>query len=70
MAKSLVYFQSGGPTAVINCSLYGVIQESLKHAEIAEILGSKYGIEGLINGDFIPLSGLSEERMSLLKGMS
>lgn len=69
MAKSLVYFQSGGPTAVINCSLYGVIQESLKHAEIAEILGSKYGIEGLINGDFIPLSGLSEERMSLLKGM-
>jgi hypothetical protein len=36
--KSLVYFQSGGPTAVINCSLYGVIKEAEKHPEIEQYL--------------------------------
>ena len=35
--KAVVYFQSGGPTAVINSSLCGWLEEALKHDEIGEI---------------------------------
>jgi 6-phosphofructokinase len=69
MTKSLVYFQSGGPTAVINSSLYGVILEGQKQKAIAEVFGSRYGIEGLIDDSLVPLKGLSKERLSLLKKM-
>ena len=36
--KNLLYFQSGGPTSVINTSLYGVIKEAKKHPEIGDYL--------------------------------
>lgn len=49
--------QSGGPTAVINASLYGVIQEGLAHPErIGTVYGMINGIEGLLEGDFINLT--------------
>jgi 6-phosphofructokinase len=69
MAKSLVYFQSGGPTAVINDSLYGVIVAGQKQKGITEIFGSRYGIEGLIDDNLVPLKGLTPSRLALLKGM-
>lgn len=65
--KSLVYFQSGGPTAVINCSLYGVIAEALKHDEFAGIYGSLHGVEGLINDDLVDLRKEDLEDIELLK---
>jgi len=40
--------QSGGPTAVINSSLAGVIEASRKSDFIEEIYGMNYGIEGFI----------------------
>lgn len=62
-----VYFQSGGPTAVINSSLYGVLMGAKeKESSIGEIYGSFNGIEGLINDDLIPLSSLDQETVSLL----
>lgn len=69
MAKALVYFQSGGPTAVINESLYGVIDEARKHAEIAGIFGSKYGIEGLINDDLVDLDHLNATDLKIVRNM-
>ena len=50
--------QSGGPTAVINQSLVGVITELHKHADIHKILGAKHGVRGIINEDFISLRDL------------
>ena len=35
MKKNAIVGQSGGPTAVINASLYGVIKESMARGEIA-----------------------------------
>ena len=55
MAKAMVYLQSGGPTAVINSSLYGAIVEAKKHEEISGIYGSMNGVEGLIGDDLIDL---------------
>ncbi|MFA5235338.1 MAG: diphosphate--fructose-6-phosphate 1-phosphotransferase [Bacilli bacterium] len=65
--KSLLYFQSGGPTPVINTSLYGVIQEAKRHSEIDGIYGSLFGIEGVINDNLIDLRQEDDEQIELLK---
>ena len=49
--KNLIVGQSGGPTAVINSSLYGVVSEGRRHPETIEhIYGMVNGIEGFLNG--------------------
>ncbi len=68
MKKSLVYFQSGGPTAIINTSFYGVIKEAKRQTEhIDGIYGSLHGIEGLLNDDLIDLRQEDEAQIELLK---
>ncbi len=52
---NLIVGQSGGPTAVINSSLAGVIHEALEHEEIEEIYGMIHGVEGLLTEDIIDL---------------
>ena len=52
--KNLIVGQSGGPTAVINCSLYGVVSESRGHKdEIEHIYGMVNGIEGFLAGNLL-----------------
>ncbi|NLB49156.1 MAG: 6-phosphofructokinase [Erysipelotrichia bacterium] len=65
--KNLVYIQSGGPTSVINSSLYGAIKEAKKHPTlIGHIYGSRYGIEGLIDDNLIDLGLEDDEQIELL----
>ena len=48
--KILIVGQSGGPTAVINSSLYGVVSEARRHPEeISHVYGMVNGIEGFLN---------------------
>lgn len=57
--KNIIVGQSGGPTAVINGSLYGVVSEGLKHsAEIEHIYGMINGIEGFLAGHFMDIGAL------------
>ncbi len=51
----LVVGQSGGPTAVINASLVGVIHEALAHPEIADVVGTLRGVRGILTGDLVDL---------------
>ncbi|NLI52252.1 MAG: 6-phosphofructokinase, partial [Erysipelotrichaceae bacterium] len=68
MKKSLVYFQSGGPTAIINTSMYGVIKEAKRQTEYIDgIYGSLHGIEGLLNDNLIDLRQEDEAQIELLK---
>ena len=53
--------QSGGPTAVINQSLVGCILEARKHKHINKLLGSRHGVRGIINEQFIDTSKASPE---------
>ncbi len=63
----IVYFQSGGPTAVINSSLCGVVKEARKHPEEIEALyGSLYGVEGLIDDNLVDLFAEDEKDINLL----
>lgn len=65
MKKRILYFQSGGPTPVINATLAGLLREGKRHDDI-EILGAKNGIEGLLDEDFHYLSDLSAPEIDLL----
>lgn len=69
MKKHILVGQSGGPTAVINASLYGVIREGMSHPdEIDHVYGMVNGIEGFLSGRVEDLShGLSREQLELLK---
>ncbi len=58
--------QSGGPTAVINQSLCGVIQEAQGHKEIEGIYGARNGILGLLKEELIDLR---KEKASTLDGL-
>jgi ATP-dependent phosphofructokinase / diphosphate-dependent phosphofructokinase len=53
--------QSGGPTSVINQSLVGVIQAAKKAGHIHELFGSRHGVRGIINEDFIPLKNAPDD---------
>ncbi|MBR0294733.1 MAG: diphosphate--fructose-6-phosphate 1-phosphotransferase [Bacilli bacterium] len=54
--KNMVYIQSGGPTSVINSSLYGAFKEAVRHPDLIDhIYGSINGIEGLIEGKLFDL---------------
>jgi len=53
--KALVA-QGGGPTAVINQSLVGVVLEARKFPEITKIYGARHGVRGIINEDFLDLT--------------
>ena len=52
---NLLVAQSGGPTAVINASLAGVIQEAGRHECIEEIYGGLNGILGILNEELIDI---------------
>jgi len=55
--------QSGGPTAVINESLIGVIEEAGKHPEIENLYGAIHAVAGIAKEDFIDLKKLSAETL-------
>lgn len=52
--------QSGGPTAVINASLFGIISEAACHSEVDRIYGMLYGIEGFLNDRYIDMEELPD----------
>ncbi|MFL6657279.1 MAG: 6-phosphofructokinase [Massilia sp.] len=54
-AKILVA-QGGGPTAVINQSLVGVVQEARRHARVSHVYGALHGVRGIVNEDLVDLS--------------
>jgi 6-phosphofructokinase 1 len=58
--------QSGGPTAVVNASLAGVIEESERHSEIKGVYGAINGVEGLLQENIADLGSESDDTISLL----
>ena len=48
LVGSCIFGQSGGPTAVINASAYGVIRAALDAEEITTVYGAAHGIKGVL----------------------
>src|SRR4051812_18615972 len=53
--------QSGGPTSVINQSLIGVVLEAKNAGHIDKLLGSRHGVRGIVNEDFVSLKEKSND---------
>jgi ATP-dependent phosphofructokinase / diphosphate-dependent phosphofructokinase len=67
LVGNLLVAQSGGPTAVINASVAGVIQAAGKHPEvIEEIYGGLNGILGILREDLIDIQ---EEKSSAIEAL-
>ena len=59
MKKNVIVGQSGGPTAVINASLYGVVFEALNQEDdFGTVYGMVNGIEGFLAGKYIDMKPL------------
>lgn len=59
MGKNIIVGQSGGPTAVINGSLYGVVTEGLKKKDCFDhVYGMINGIEGFLNDQILDMGTL------------
>ena len=68
MKKNAIVGQSGGPTAVINASLYGVIKEGINQEAIDHVYGMINGIEGYMSGTCMDLTAdLTSDELELLK---
>ena len=66
MANCLVA-QSGGPTAVINSSLAGVVRANQLNPLYDRVFGGLYGIEGTLDGKLYDLTDLTGRDIELLQ---
>jgi 6-phosphofructokinase 1 len=70
MSKKLigaaVFGQSGGPTAVINASAYGVIRAALDADEITKVYGAANGIKGVLEDRLYIMDEEDPEELKLL----
>lgn len=63
--QNLLVVHGGGPSPVLNASLYGVIQEG-KRQGIPHIYGAKGGSEGVLKEEFWELEKLSDRELDKL----
>src|SRR5208282_1987801 len=64
---NLLVAQSGGPTAVINSSVAGVVQEAARHGCFGKVYGGLNGILGILNEQLIDLGQERAETIESLK---
>jgi ATP-dependent phosphofructokinase / diphosphate-dependent phosphofructokinase len=56
LAGKVLVAQGGGPTAVINQSLVGVVLEARKFPQIEAVYGALHGVTGIVEENFIDLT--------------
>ncbi len=55
--------QGGGPTAVINQSMVGVVLEARRFPSVERVYGARHGVKGIVNEDFVDLSQETAEHL-------
>ncbi len=58
--------QGGGPTAVINQSLVGVVLEARRHHNVRLVYGAHHGVRGIVNEDFVDLTQETSHNLELV----
>ncbi|NCO24597.1 MAG: phosphofructokinase [Candidatus Infernicultor aquiphilus] len=66
MKGNAIIGQFGGPTAVINSSLCGLIQEGLKSKKVEKVLGMRFGIQGFMQDEIFDLG---KEDFQVIEGL-
>ena len=67
LVGNLLVAQSGGPTAVINSSIAGVISEAGRHECIEEIYGGMNGVYGILQENLIDIGEENTKSIQALK---
>ena len=67
LAGNVLVGQSGGPTAVVNASVAGIIAEALNHDCVEEVYGALNGVLGILQEDLIDLASESQQQIRALK---
>ncbi len=60
--------QGGGPTAVINQSLVGVVLEARRHHGVQRVYGARHGVRGIVDEDFVDLTQETSHNLELVAG--
>jgi len=58
--------QGGGPTAVINQSLVGVVLEARRFREVTRVYGARHGVRGIVDEDFVDLTQETSHNLELV----
>jgi 6-phosphofructokinase len=66
-AENLMIVQGGGSTAVFNASLSSVIAEGICQTKIVSVLGARFGVRGLTQGDIVDLSRMTPDELDVLR---
>lgn len=66
MKGNLILIHGGGPTAVINASLYGAICQAKKEPNVDRVLAAIGGTGGLLRGDVRDITDVPQEELELL----
>ena len=66
MSQNVLVVHGGGPTAVINASLYGVIEEAKRNPEVGKVYGAIGGTGAIFSETFIDLTSFDDEKLKLL----
>ncbi len=64
--SNALVLQAGGPTAVINQTLVGVVLEARKYPQISKIFGARHGIAGIVKHDFVDLTDYPADKLELI----
>ncbi|HVO06264.1 MAG TPA: 6-phosphofructokinase [Burkholderiaceae bacterium] len=65
-AVKILVAQGGGPTAVINQSLAGVVLEARRFGPVERIYGARHGVRGIVNEDFVDLTQETSHNLELV----
>jgi 6-phosphofructokinase 1 len=66
MQGKVLVAQGGGPTAVINQSLAGVVLESRKFRHVGLVYGALHGVRGILDEDFVDLTQETTNNLELV----
>ncbi len=66
--QKILVAQGGGPTAVINQSLVGVVLEARRHKGIDLVYGARHGVRGIVDEDFVDLTQETSHNLELVAG--
>jgi len=64
----VVVAQGGGPTAVINQSIAGVVLEARKFPQVTRVYGAENGVRGIINEEFFDLTQETTHNLERVAG--
>ena len=66
MKENLIIIHGGGPTAVLNCSLYGAVREAQASGLVEHVYGAVGGTGGLLKEKLLDFGSVPEEELERL----